>query len=80
MGMGTSVGMGMGFGPTVPGASNDLLGMGSQLTMPNTGSPHEQQVPADPLAVLDGAFVPLESIKPGESPVNASQGNSYDIN
>ena len=56
MGMGSNVGMGIGVGTS----GNNVFGMGPGLA---------QQPAADPLAVLDEAFVPLSAHSPGISGV-----------
>ena len=53
VGMGSNVGVGIGVGAS----GNNVFGMGPGLA---------QQPAADPLAVLDEAFVPMDAIKPGK--------------
>ena len=71
--VGSSGGVGMG---SSPGAMGSVGGTGMNMGGPGAtgsgvmmGTPQGQppQVAADPLAVLDKAFVPLDSIKPGKS-------------
>lgn len=67
-GLSNPLGFGMGLGSAVPVVTDNLLGAGSQPLQLTTGTvtPQKQQVFVDPLAVLDGVFVPFDSIQPGE--------------